>query len=229
IAVIDSDEEADRYIGPETEIYDLEGRFVVPGFIDGHVHFNSAGALINDANLMTVAGDEGLRKEIQRVVGIVGEGEWITGGLWGAYEAWALGAADASGRTEEVWEPDRRAIDDLTPNNPCFLNNYNRQLYLANTAALRAAGLENARLDGMKLDRNGRPTGLIYAGSPALARLREVRKPKSPERILNENRAALKALTEAGIVEIHDITGPDQTERFIQLQENGVFWQRVLY
>jgi len=45
--------------------------------------------------------------------------------------------------------------------------------------------------------------------------------------MLNENRAALKALAEAGIVEIHDIARPDQTDRFVELQENGELTCRV--
>jgi len=99
--VYESEEGARRDAGPETRVIDLEGAFVVPGFIDGHVHFNSSGGLINDANLMKVSDNVGLRAEISRVVGIVGSGEWITGGLWGAYEEWALGAAGAGDKKVE--------------------------------------------------------------------------------------------------------------------------------
>jgi predicted amidohydrolase YtcJ len=79
----------------------------------------------------------------------------------------------------------------------------------------------------MQLNADGAPTGLIYRDSPALGRLRTVQKPKSHERLLNENRAALKALREAGIVEIHDIATPEQTDRFVELQKNGGLTARV--
>jgi hypothetical protein len=102
-AVCSTDREARRYIGQATRVIDLEGKFVSPGIIDAHVHFNRAGSLINDANLMTVSDEGSLRKEIGRVVGILGEGEWITEGLWGAYEQWDLG--DAGGRPREEREP----------------------------------------------------------------------------------------------------------------------------
>jgi len=226
-AVLDEGEGVDSYRGPDTEVIDLEGRFVLPGFIDGHVHFNNAGSLINDANLMAVADDEGLREEMRRVTGILDEGEWITGGLWGAYEEWSLGAAEAGEKKEERWTPDRWAIDEITASHPCLLNSFDRELYLANTPALQAAGLEDAPVEGMELNEEGIPTGLIHSGSPALSRLRSVRKPKSHERLLDENRAALKALREAGIVEIHDIATPDQTARFVELQENGELTARV--
>jgi len=226
-AVLDDDGEAEAYRGPVTRVIDLEGRFVVPGFIDGHVHFNGAGSLINDANLMAVADDEGLRREMERVVGILEPEEWITGGLWGAYEEWSLGATGAGEKREGRWEPVRWTIDDITANHPALLNSFDRELYLANTAALRAAGLEDAPLDGMQLNDEGVPTGLIYRGSDALGRIRTVQKPKSHARLLEENRAALKALREAGIVEIHDIATPDQTARFVELQRNGELTARV--
>jgi predicted amidohydrolase YtcJ len=82
--VCTNDSKAKKYIGEGTRVIDLGGRFVTPGMIDGHVHYGRAGALINDANLMTVSDDEGLRREIQRVEGILDDGEWITEGLWGA-------------------------------------------------------------------------------------------------------------------------------------------------
>ena len=226
-AVLAEDSEADAYIGPDTRVVDLNGRFALPGFIDGHTHFGGAGRLINDANLMTVSDNEGLVTELQRVMGIIGEGEWITGGLWGAYEQWAVGAAEASAETAARWEPDRWSIDDITSNNPCLLNSFDRALYLANTVALEAAGLEEAKLPGMKLDGQGRPTGLLYGDSPAIAQIREQVAPKSHQRMLDENRAALKRLAESGVVEVHDITGDEQMERYVELQKNGELTARI--
>jgi predicted amidohydrolase YtcJ len=226
-AVLDSSDRLAPYIGPDTRVIDLKGKFVIPGFIDGHVHFNGAGALINDANLMTTADDEGLEKEMRRVMNILEEGEWISGGLWGAYEQWALGAAESGEKKKQRWEPSRYVIDAITAKNPCLLNSFDYELYLANTAALEAAGLENGALPGMKLDEKGIPTGLIYKGSAALEKIRSVIKKKSHQRLLNENRAALKRLAESGIVEVHDIAKPDQTARFIELREKGELTCRV--
>ncbi len=225
-AVLDSGKSYKGWIGDDTRLIDLEDAFVVPGFIDGHVHFNRAGSLINDANLMTVSDDEGLIKEIRRVAAIVGEGEWITGGLWGAYEEWALGARDASGKKHERWKPSKDLIDTFTAANPCLLNNYDYTMFLANSAALEAAGIAGKILPGME-EKDGRATGLIYSDSEAVDLIRRAVVPKSRERMLNENRAALKALAEAGIVEIHDIAVPDQTERFYELQQNGELSCRV--
>ncbi len=220
--------EAKRFIGPSTRVIDLAGKFVLPGIIDGHVHFNRAGALINDANLMTVADEEGLRREISRVVGLLDDGEWITEGLWGAYEQWDLGDTGRGERREKAaWRPNRGMIDDLTPANPCFLCRYDYEEWLANTPALEAAGLEDKRVEGLEWGRDGKPTGIVFRPSPAFTALSRAVKPKSHERLLGENRAALRALREAGIVEVHDIEVPDQTQRFIELQEKGELTCRV--
>ena len=226
-AVLDKNAKFSEWQDDSTRIIDLHGKFVVPGFIDGHVHFMGSGSLINDANLMKVSEEHGLKAEMQRVVSILPQGEWITGGLWGAYEQWEAGASDSKGKKSDFWKPNRWMIDEITKDNPCLLNNYNQQLFLANTLALHDSGLEDAKLQGMELDMKGRPTGLIYASSPALKIIRERITPKSHERLLNESRAALKALREAGIVEIHDIEVPEQTRRFIELQENGELTCRV--
>ena len=226
-AVLDKEADIEPFKGPGTRVIDLQGKFVVPGFIDGHVHFNRAGELINDANLMNVATDAGLIEEMTRVVGILEDGEWITGGLWGAYLLWSVGAEMGGGGRRHRWEPDRWLIDEVTRENPCLLYSYDYELFLANTGALTAAGLETETLPGMKVDSRGRPTGLITRGSPALEKIREVVKEKSHDRLLNENRVALNALAEAGIVEIHDIARSEQTARFIELQDNGELTCRV--
>lgn len=228
LAVFKTDGQAKRYIGPATRVVGLEGKWAVPGIIDGHVHFNQAGGLILDANLMTVSDETGLRAEIARVAGILEEGEWITGGLYGAYEQWALGAAGAAGSDKKkLWRPSRAMIDDLTPENPCFLCRFDYKEWLANTAALRAAGLDSARVEGLEIGGDGKPTGIIFQGTPAFKIMSQARKPKSRARLLEENRAALKALRESGIVEIHDIERPDQTDRFIELEERGELTCRV--
>jgi hypothetical protein len=226
-AVFDGGSVPAGFVGPKTRVVDLGGRMLLPGFIDGHVHFNQAGALIVDINLMTVADDEGLAKEVARVAKIVGPGEWITGGLWGAYEQWALGAEKGGAARRGRWQPDRRVIDSLTPDTPCLLSSFDGRLFLANAAALRVAGLERETAEGLTIDDKGRTTGLVAGGSRAHQRLRAAVKPKSPGRMLRENRAALARLAESGIVEIHDITDAAQAERFVQLQQEGALTARV--
>ena len=226
-AVLDEAADIDPYIGANTQVIDLAGKLMVPGFIDAHTHFDTFGALQNDPDLMPVSDDLGLIKELQRVAAILPEGEWITRGEWDGHRLWNANWKDREKLKIGRWEPHRKTIDPITPNHPCFVNSWDTDLYLANTAALQAAGLENARLKGMKLDKNGRPTGLIYKESPAIEKIRAVITPKSEDRILNEMRAGLKRLAEKGIVEIHDITNLDYPERFALLQEKGELTCRI--
>ncbi len=227
-AVYENEEDIEKHIGNNTRVVDLQGSFVTPGMIDGHVHFNRAGALINDANLMAVSGEEGLREEIKRVTGILDEGEWITEGLWGAYEQWAMGDAGRERRDErEMWRPHRNMIDDISQENPVFICRFDHQEWLANETALKAAGLYYEPVEGMEIGEEGRPTGIIFRDTPAYSAMRDAIEPKSHERLMDENRAALKALREAGIVEVHDIATPEQVERFTKLDKNDELTSRI--
>lgn len=228
VAVLKDDKKADKYIGDNTRIIDMKDKLALPGFIDAHVHFAGFASQQHDIMLMNVENNDGLLKELKRVVPLVGDGEWITGGSWSGAIQWLAGSGDiAELDKNKRWEPDRYIVDEITSNNPCFLSSYDRELYLANTAALKAAGLENAALEGMK-QMNGKPTGLIYKGSPAIGKIRSVVKPKSEDRILNEYRAALKAFSEMGIVEVHDMFRSfKEIERYVKLQENGELTCRI--
>jgi predicted amidohydrolase YtcJ len=227
-AVCASDKEARKYVGERTRVIDLQGKFVTPGIIDAHVHFAAAGALLEDANLLMVSDVTGLRKEIQRVVDLIDDDEWITDGMWGAYEQWAVGDAGRGGKALKApWRPNRAMIDDLTPNHPCFLSRFDGKEWLANSRALADAKLDKARLPGMEIGPDGIATGIIFRPSPAYDAVRKTVLPKSDMRLMDESRAALKALRQAGIVEIHDIAVPEQTRRFIELEENDELTCRV--
>jgi predicted amidohydrolase YtcJ len=227
LAVISDKLQVKKYTGQDTRIVDLGGKFVLPGFIDAHTHFAGAGALLQDANLLAVSDRDGLREEMERVVKNLDPGEWITGGLWGAYEQWALGSAGAEEGTREKWKPDRWMIDDLTPENPVLLWNFDRSMYLANTRALELSGALTTYPEGMEYEDGKGVTGLIYRHSPKLTLVQDAVAPKSYERIMNENRAALKHLRECGIVEIHDITYPEQTKRYLELEQKGELSCRI--
>lgn len=227
-AVLDSDAETDAFKGPETRVIDMGGAFVMPGFIDSHTHFAGWGSIWNNADLMAVSEDEGLIAEVSRVAGILPEGEWITGGSWDGHRLWEADWREREQLKENRWRPHRSTIDPVTPDHPVFVNSWDRELYLANTRALVAAGLEDASLPGMELGRDGTPTGLILAGSPAIGEIRGVITPKSEERILDEMRAGLRELAIRGITEFQDITGEPYPRRYATLHERGELTSRVL-
>jgi len=223
-AVCKTDSWAKRYVGDGTRVIDLEGKFVLPGLIDARVHFAEAGARLMDADLTAVSDEAGLRAEIKRAVDLLDDGDWVQGGGWGDAGAAKDGPPEAA---KAPWRPNRAMIDDLTPRHPCFVGRRDGAEWLANSQALRAAGLEERRRRGLEIGRDGRPTGIVFKPSPAYDALAKVVPPKSALRLLDENRAALKALREAGITEIHDVSTPEQEKRFIELERNGELTCRV--
>jgi predicted amidohydrolase YtcJ len=226
-AVLDHDADVDAYVGPGTRVVDLAGQLVLPGFIDAHTHMGGFSAQQHDIDLMPVSDEDGLVDEVARMVGLLDEGEWITGGRWDGHRIWQMDWREREALLESRWEPDRSMIDPASPANPVFVFSYDRALYLANTEALRAAGLEDEPVGGMRLDAEGRPTGLIYAGSPAIQRLAEAVTPKSEARILDELRAGLRVMAERGITEIHDLASERQMGRYAQLAETGDLTVRI--
>ncbi|MGH8168695.1 MAG: amidohydrolase family protein, partial [Woeseiaceae bacterium] len=87
-----------EYISEETRVIDLDGKLVVPGFNDNHVHFESTGRLLYGLNLLDVSDEQGFADRIRDVHERYAPGTWITGGDWSAYETWAEGDVAEAGR-----------------------------------------------------------------------------------------------------------------------------------
>ncbi|CAN5637416.1 amidohydrolase [soil metagenome] len=214
-----------RLGGPDTEIIDMPGRFITPGFIDNHTHFNSAGALLLGANLLDVADDNGLIGRVREARDRLPDGAWLVGGDWGAYEAWGAGSTGREAvRTDSPgFRPHRGAIDSITPETPVLFNKWDRSAYLANGAALRLASAD-CSWSGVECD-NGVPTGRLNA--EAAARVRRVIPQKSMDQRLMESRIALRHLNELGVTTIHDNTPPDQMGVFQRLDRNDELTVRI--
>ncbi len=132
--------------GGRTRVVELDGGMVVPGFIDGHTHFNGAGALLLGVNLLDVADEAGLVEAVRGARDRMPVGSWIVGGQWGAYEAWAMGSSGSERESgpQKVFQPHRSMIDSLTPEHPVLLTRWDRSSHLANTLALELAGADCA-------------------------------------------------------------------------------------
>ncbi len=231
IVAVGADAEVMALQGPTTRVVDLAGRFVTPGFIDNHTHFGRAGELILGINLLAVSDAQALVEAVGEASERLPEGAWMTGGMWGAYEQWALsstGRGDEPGRgadpsrRPEPFRPDRSLIDPVSPSNPAILWNWDRSQHLANGAALRAAGLDCS--DGIECVA-GSPTGRVSA--EVAASIRGAIPPKTMEQKVAEGRAALARLAQHGVTTFFDITPPDQVEVFHRLREAGDLTARV--
>ena len=225
ILAVGSAADVARHRGAGTRVLELAGRFVSPGFIDNHTHFGQAGALLLGVNLLDVADGHALIRRVRESAARLPAGAWMTGGDWGAYEAWgrnSTGAAGAPG-SRPPFAPTRDLIDSITPNTPALLARWDRSVYLANGPALAAARAD-CTWDGVEC-LHGRTTGRL---SPAAAdRVRAAMPPKTLTQRLAEARVAEAQLREYGVTTIHDITAPEQLEVYQALRRRGELTMRV--
>lgn len=238
ILAVGSDERVRRHEGPETRVVQLDGRFVAPGFIDNHTHFNRAGELLLGVNLLDVSDEAALVDSVRAARERTPEGAWIVGGDWGAYEAWEQGSTGegdagddpaAAGETGDpsgadgAFRPDRTVIDSITPETPVLLSRWDGSLHLANGRALELAEAGCA-WEGVECA-DGAPTGRLTP--EAAARVRELVPPTTMEQRLEEARIALRRLRRSGVTGIHDITPPEQLRVFQRLHDAGELTTRV--
>ncbi len=147
------------FLGDDTLVVDANGAMVVPGFIDTHVHFLSSGFGLSSVQLRDAATPEEFSRRIGEFAAGLEPDSWITGGDWD-HEMWGgeLPRAD--------W------IDELTPETPVFVSRLDGHMALANTAAMRAAGVDSstAEVDGGTIVRDaaGTPTGVFKDNAMAL-------------------------------------------------------------
>jgi hypothetical protein len=224
IIAVGTDAEVLRHRGPATRVVASQGRFISPGFIDNHTHFQGAGALLVGVNLLDVSTEAMLIRHVREARDRLPAGAWLTGGDWGAYEAWAQGStgAGAASRTP-AFDPHRGMIDSITPNTPVLISKWDRSAHVANSRALQLAGA-TCEWEGVNCV-SGRPTGRLTTA--AANRIRRAIPPKSLDQRLTESRAALAHLRALGVTTIHDNTGPDQMEVYQELKRRGELTTRI--
>src|SRR6266571_208355 len=181
ISAVGTTAEMRRLAGPKTRVIDLKGAFVSPGFNDAHVHMDATGALLVGVNLLDVHGEAPFVERIRGAAARLPRGSWIVRGDWGAYEQWAAGtpgAAPAAGAPAGPFTPDRRMIDAVSPDHPVFVNRFDRSMFLANSLALKLAGVTESTPapPGGEIAKDQRPPAALPGrrrrGPRPLARLR---------------------------------------------------------
>jgi predicted amidohydrolase YtcJ len=159
ILALGSNKEILKYQDPATRMVDAGGRLILPGFIDSHVHFLQGGISLSSVLLKDAATREEFISRIRDFAKTLKPGEWILEGNWD-HQNWG-GAL-----------PSRSWIDEFTPDNPVFISRSDGHMALANTAALKAAGLsKNVReMEGGAIERgaDGELTGIFRDNAMAL-------------------------------------------------------------
>jgi hypothetical protein len=193
LAVGDADEVA-ALVEKGTRIVDLEGHFVMPGFNDAHVHIGSAGYDALAVRLHGATTIEELQKRLAAAVAESKEGEWITGSGW----------------DHTLWPdkrfPTRADLDKVSPKNPVFLTHISGHVAVANTLALKLAGVtaKTPSPVGAEIehDASGEPDGMLKENAMGLVESKIP--PPSPERRRKGIELALADVAANGVTSVQD-------------------------
>jgi predicted amidohydrolase YtcJ len=153
ITLTGSDSEVRRAAGAHTQIFDLAGAFVVPGFNDAHAHLASGGALALQCDLRGSRSLEEMLERIGAAARAATPGAWIRGGGWD-HTLWPGQAL-----------PTREDLDRVTAGHPALLERTDGHIGIANSAALAAFGVTRAsvapRGGQIDLAADGLPSGIL--------------------------------------------------------------------
>ncbi|MGQ0761551.1 MAG: amidohydrolase [Acidobacteriota bacterium] len=227
-AVVGSNRDALRLRGPRTQVIDLRGRFVTPGFNDNHVHFASAAQFL-EFNIMAVASQEQFVARVREVISRLPKGEWILGGFWGAYDQWTAGSAGSTKR--EPFAPDLRLIESVTADYPMLIRRFDDSQFAANAAALRAAGIDPQRPSAPDVeflkDARGRFNG--HMRGKGVTRLFALVVPRtfSRERRIQQTKNALAEIRKFGVTNVSDMSDDTQLDIYRELHRKGELTARV--
>lgn len=206
-----------RLRGDRTRVVDLHGRMVVPGFIDGHTHFENATEWFFEVRLIDVDDEAEMLARLEQVAARVPADEWITGVEWGGLTA--RRKFTAGDRRYAAFEPTLAKVDALTAHRPLLFQRHDGAVFANSEALRRIRYTKNSpNPSGGELGRDpqtGELNGMLF-GTPAANAVRSMA-PKSRARTLIAARSLMKALNRYGITGIHDIARVDaisQTKRF---------------
>ncbi len=153
ILAVGSNEDIRKLKRGHTQVVDLGGHFVMPGFNDAHVHLGAGGLRHLEVDLTGARSLQEMQQRIAAHTKTLEPGDWILGGGWD-HTLWP---------GEQL--PTRQDLDAVTAGHPAFLSRVDGHISIANTAALKAAGITAATPDppGGKIDHDakGQPTGII--------------------------------------------------------------------
>jgi len=168
IVAVGTNADVARFIGPTTQVVELNGQFAMPGFIEGHGHFTGLG----DGKLNLELQNTKSWDEIVHMVALAVEkakpGEWIVGRGW-HQEKWS---STPDPNVEGF--PTHESLDKVSPNNPVILTHASGHASFANAKALQLSGVTKTTANpagGEVLkDKNGNPTGLLRETASRLIR-----------------------------------------------------------
>lgn len=201
-------------------IIDLEGQFVMPGFMDNHVHFMEGGAALASVDLRDAKTPEEFKTRILDYAGKRPTDRWILNGNWD-HTQWG----------GEL--PHRNWIDAETAQTPVYVIRIDGHMALANAAALAAAGLTKDTPDplggSIERDADGEPTGILKGN--ALNLILSVIPSPSDDELMEQFTLAQDHALSLGLTKVHAVTAyPTETtmlDIFQMAKERGLMRLRA--
>ena len=198
IVAVGSSAEVDEWRGARTLVIDAGGKLLLPGFNDAHLHFVSGGMQLSNIQLKDAMSPQEFARRIGERAKLTPKGEWILGGNW----------------DETTWNPPslptKELIDALTPDTPVFVTRYDGHMGLANSVALRLAGITaktpNPPGGVIVRDEKGNPTGALK--DAATDYIDKVIPPTSHEERTRIVKRALAYAASVGVTSVQDMV-PD--------------------
>jgi predicted amidohydrolase YtcJ len=216
IAAVGSGAEIRKLVTAGTRVIDARGMMLVPGFIDTHVHFLPGGFGLASVQLRDAKTPAEFVARIKAYAATLPPGAWITEGNWD-HEQWG----------GEL--PRRDWIDSVTPANPVWINRLDGHMNLANSLALRAAGVTAAtpEVAGGTIVRypDGEPTGVLKDNAGALiARVVPDPPAAQQDRALA---AAMRFVAEQGVTSVHNMGSWEELAVFERAHQAGRLGTRI--
>jgi predicted amidohydrolase YtcJ len=218
IVAVGSSREVDAWRGPHTRVVDAAGKRLLPGFNDAHVHFTDGGAQLDNVQLNDAASPREFSRRIRGRAAKTGKGEWLLGGDW----------------DETKWSPaelpTKDLIDAATPEVPVAVNRYDGHMVLANSLALKLAGItaQTPDPDGGVIVRNaqGDPTGALKDAAQDL--LFKVVPPLNHDQLRHVVERALQHAAALGVTSVQNMN-PDYADIAIysELLDEGKLTTRI--
>jgi predicted amidohydrolase YtcJ len=217
IAAVGSAADVEAWKGPKTRVVDAKGRLLLPGFNDAHVHLTTGGRDLEAVQLRDAATPAEFRRRIAERAKTHPK-EWMLGGNWD-HESWTPAAL-----------PTRTLIDEVTPDTPVFVSRLDGHMALANSLALKLAGVTKETKDppgGLIVrDANGEPTGILKDAAEDL--VDKAIPPMTREQRTRAVKAALAHAAKLGVTSMQDMgSDPEDRRIWADLLTKGELTARV--
>ena len=220
IAFVGRNGDAQKLVGPNTRVIDLRGAAVFPGFTDAHVHLSGIGAREMNLNLEGTTSLEDFLARVKVRVDSARPNQWVTGRGW----------------IETFWKPPvfptRQDLDKIAPNNPVVLTRADGHASIANSAALRLAGITRTTAapagGAINKDGDGEPTGMLIDRAQGM--VSRLVPPETEDELVQALVKGVEREVSLGWTQVHHAGGSwAEVERLRRLYQDGKIKLRVYY